>query len=86
VLPAVVVQVRPGAPIAAMAKPQFEADRATATRYGGVIPVGKPRDEVLAELRGWLKSKFVIAGEADSAVAGTQGNVERFFLLAQPPK
>ncbi len=81
VLGSVAELVKPGAPIVAMAKPQFEAGKAVADRYQGVIPLGAPRDEVLAELRVWLAERFDIVGEEDSGLAGAEGNVERFFLL-----
>jgi 23S rRNA (cytidine1920-2'-O)/16S rRNA (cytidine1409-2'-O)-methyltransferase len=73
--------VKPGGPIVAMAKPQFEAGKPVADQYRGVIPVGKVRDEILAELREWMAERFEIVAEADSSVAGAEGNVERFFLL-----
>ena len=74
--------VKPGAPIVAMAKPQFEAGKPLADKYRGVIPVGAERDKVLADLRGRLTAKgFDIMAEADSGVSGMEGNVERFMLL-----
>lgn len=71
----------PGSLIVAMAKPQFEAGRELATKYAGVIPLGKERDEVLEGLRGWMLERFEIIDEADSKVSGAEGNVERFFAL-----
>lgn len=73
--------VKPGAPIVAMAKPQFEAGKPVADRYHGVIPMGEPRDEILAELKLFLEEAFIIDGEADSGLAGAEGNVEHFFKL-----
>lgn len=73
--------VKPGAPIVAMAKPQFEAGKELADTYHGVIPLGRERDAVLAELRAWLAERFTIEAENDSGLAGAEGNVERFFLL-----
>lgn len=81
ILDAVAKLVTPGAPIVAMAKPQFEAGKALADKYGGVIPVGEERDVVLADLRAWINRHFVIEAEADSGLAGAKGNVERFFIL-----
>lgn len=81
ILEAVVLLVKPGAPIVAMAKPQFEAGKAVADRYHGVIPAGPVRDEVLSELREWLAGRFEILAEADSGLAGMEGNLERFLLL-----
>lgn len=83
VLEATAALVKPGGPIVAMAKPQFEAGKAVADRYRGVIPMGEPRELVLADLRAWLRERFEIMAEADSGVAGAEGNVERFFLLTK---
>lgn len=85
VLAATAGLVRPGGVIVAMAKPQFEAGKALADRYKGVIPLGSDRDAVLAELRSWLIAHdWEIVDEVDSGVAGAQGNVERFFKLVRP--
>jgi hypothetical protein len=46
-----------------------------------VIPVGAVRDEILDELREWVRERFEILVEADSGVAGAEGNLERFMLL-----
>lgn len=73
--------LKPGGLIAAMAKPQFEAGKLLADKYHGVIPMGKERDEVLDNLRGWITERFEVLAEMDSSVAGAEGNVERFFLL-----
>lgn len=73
--------VRPGGLIVAMAKPQFEATKAMADRYRGVIPVGPDRDGILEKLREWVSERFEILGEADSGVRGVSGNLERFFLI-----
>jgi 23S rRNA (cytidine1920-2'-O)/16S rRNA (cytidine1409-2'-O)-methyltransferase len=81
ILKAVAELVVPSAPIVAMVKPQFEAGKSLADKYGGVIPMGEERDEVLGGLRDWLADDFRIAGEADSGLAGSKGNLERFVLL-----
>ncbi len=81
IMATVATLVKPGAPIVAMAKPQFEAGKPLADKYHGVIPLGAERDDVLAELREWFKEKFEIKAEADSGLSGAEGNVERFFLL-----
>jgi len=81
VLSATAALVRPGGVIVAMAKPQFEASKLVADRYRGVIPVGPERDEILQDLRVWMREEFEILGEADSGLRGASGNLERFFLL-----
>jgi 23S rRNA (cytidine1920-2'-O)/16S rRNA (cytidine1409-2'-O)-methyltransferase len=85
VLEAVIGLIKPGSPIVAMAKPQFEAGKPMADRYHGVIPLGPERDAILAELRDWLGERFTIEAEADSGLAGAEGNVERFFRLVPKP-
>ena len=72
--------LRPGGEIVTMAKPQFEAGKALADRYKGVIPEPE-RTQVLADFERWLAERFEILGAADSKVAGPAGNVERFYLL-----
>ena len=74
--------VKPGGKILAMAKPQFEAGKALADRYHGVIPLGAERDAVLDDVRRWCgEHGLVVLAEADSGLAGTEGNVEHFFML-----
>jgi len=81
ILEAIAQLVQPGGAIVAMAKPQFEAGKALADKYNGVIPMGEERDEVLATLREWIERHFVIEAEADSGLAGAKGNLEHFFRL-----
>lgn len=77
--------VVPDGYLVVMAKPQFEAGKAIADTYRGVIPLGEARDTILAELRLWLEAhQFKIVNEADSGLAGAEGNVEHFFLLRGP--
>jgi 23S rRNA (cytidine1920-2'-O)/16S rRNA (cytidine1409-2'-O)-methyltransferase len=73
--------LKSGSHIVAMAKPQFEAGRELATKYAGVIPLGKERDEVIGQLRLWIAERFEIVAEADSGLSGAEGNVEYFFKL-----
>ena len=81
VLPAVLQLLKPAAPIVAMAKPQFEADKPTADRHHGVILDETVRQRILQRLQAELKKSFTIVAAADSAVPGPRGNRERFFLL-----
>jgi hypothetical protein len=39
------------------------------------------RRGILKGFEGWAKSLFVIVDKADSNVAGSRGNLERFYLL-----
>jgi len=81
ILPAVVSLIQPGAPIVAMAKPQFESDKPTADRHRGVIRDESLRLRILQSLQTEIKKSFTIGGFADSAVHGPSGNRERFYLL-----
>jgi 23S rRNA (cytidine1920-2'-O)/16S rRNA (cytidine1409-2'-O)-methyltransferase len=75
--------MREGGFIVAMAKPQFEAGKALADKYKGVLPVGEERDMVLSTLRAWILERFTILDEADSGVTGASGNLEHFYLLKE---
>lgn len=81
IMAAVAALVRPDGLIVAMVKPQFEADRLTATEHKGVIPMGPVRDEIIAGVRDALAADFEIIAEADSGLPGSEGNVEHFMLL-----
>jgi 23S rRNA (cytidine1920-2'-O)/16S rRNA (cytidine1409-2'-O)-methyltransferase len=81
VLEPVAALVNPGGVIVAMAKPQFEAGKAVADQFHGVISNEAVRQEILNDLREWASERFEVLGEADSAVHGAEGNIERFFVL-----
>lgn len=66
--------------IAAMVKPQFEA-RESGVMHKGVIKNDKMRREILKDFEQWAVGYFVILDKADSDVAGTKGNRERFYKL-----
>lgn len=65
--------------IVAMVKPQFEAGREQTNK--GVIKNDKMRRDILKNFETWVKQHFIILDKADSEVAGTKGNLERFYLL-----
>lgn len=65
--------------IVAMVKPQFEAGEQLQNK--GVIKNDAMRREILKSFELWAKKYFVILQKADSEVAGTKGNRERFYLL-----
>ena len=68
--------------VAAMVKPQFEAgDNA---KHKGVIKNDRMRRDILQSFESWVKQYFVILDKADSEVAGSKGNRERFYLLKKP--
>ncbi|HMT55301.1 MAG TPA: TlyA family RNA methyltransferase [Candidatus Saccharibacteria bacterium] len=63
-----------------MCKPQFEAGKDQVNK--GVIKNSAIRRQILRDFEAWLsKNGFVILDKADSQVAGTKGNVERFYKL-----
>jgi 23S rRNA (cytidine1920-2'-O)/16S rRNA (cytidine1409-2'-O)-methyltransferase len=67
--------------IIAMMKPQFEADKTTADRFGGVISDEAVRQEIIDDFRAKILVQFEIVAESDSMVYGSKGNRERFFVL-----
>jgi 23S rRNA (cytidine1920-2'-O)/16S rRNA (cytidine1409-2'-O)-methyltransferase len=66
--------------IAAMVKPQFEAQRGQ-LGSSGVIKNDTIRRQILKDFESWTKQYFVIKDKADSEVSGARGNKERFYLL-----
>lgn len=82
VLPSVSQLLSADSQILAMAKPQFEAG--DKFKHDGVVKNDTMRRQILKNLEEWFKIRFVILDKADSEVAGTKGNVERFYLLKLP--
>lgn len=66
--------------IVAMVKPQFEAGQSS-LKHKGVIKNDKMRRDILKDFETWARQYFMIADKADSQVAGSKGNLERFYLL-----
>ena len=78
-LPAIARLARPGAPIVALVKPQFEAGRGQVGR-GGVVRDPAVWRRVLLELWGWaVEHRLTPRGLVASPIRGPAGNVE--FLL-----
>lgn len=71
--------------IAAMVKPQFEAQRHQ-IGSSGVIKNDTVRRTILKDFESWAKRYFVIVDKADSEVPGARGNRERFYLLKPTAK
>lgn len=68
--------------LVAMCKPQFEAGKNQLNK--GVVKNSAQRRDILKNFEAWLMSnRFVINKRSDSAVAGSKGNVERFYLLTK---
>lgn len=62
-----------------MVKPQFEAGRHQVNK--GIIKNDKVRRQILSDFEDWAKKYFVILDKKDSEVAGSKGNLERFYKL-----
>jgi 23S rRNA (cytidine1920-2'-O)/16S rRNA (cytidine1409-2'-O)-methyltransferase len=79
VLPAALDLARPGARLAALIKPQFEAGRGEVGK-GGVVRDPEVHARVCAEVRDWLEGiGWAVSGIATSPITGPEGNVE--FLI-----
>lgn len=79
VLPAALALARPGARLAALIKPQFEAGRDEIGK-GGVVRDPTVHARVCEEVRGWLEEAgWRVAGIVPSPITGPEGNVE--FLI-----
>jgi 23S rRNA (cytidine1920-2'-O)/16S rRNA (cytidine1409-2'-O)-methyltransferase len=64
-----------------MCKPQFEAGKNQINK--GIVKNSAIRRQVLKDFETWLlQNGFKILDKADSHVAGTKGNVERFYKLS----
>ena len=70
----------PNTLIAAMLKPQFEAQRGQ-LGSSGVIKNDTVRRQILKDFEAWVRPHFMIVDKADSDVHGARGNKERFYLL-----
>lgn len=62
-----------------MVKPQFEAGSGDV--HKGVVKNDSLRRRILKDFETSTKKSFKILDKADSAVAGSKGNLERFYLL-----
>lgn len=80
ILPHVVSIVPPEALVIAMVKPQFEAGHSN-VKHKGVIKNDRMRRDILKEFENWAQKLFKIVDKKDSEVAGSKGNIERFYLL-----
>lgn len=66
--------------VAAMVKPQFEAQESS-IKHKGVIKNDRMRRDILKDFEAWVTKYFVVLDKADSDVAGSKGNRERFYKL-----
>ncbi len=65
--------------LVAMVKPQFEAGRHQVNK--GIIKNDKVRRQILSDFEDWARKYFVVLDKKDSEVAGSKGNIERFYKL-----
>ena len=79
ILPTVFKLATNATQVVAMVKPQFEAG--SSAKHKGIIKNDRMRRDILQDFELWVKNSFVIQDKADSEVAGTKGNRERFYLL-----
>jgi|SRR5665213_182533 len=80
ILPTVAKLSGPRTLILAMVKPQFEA-HADNLKHKGVIKNEHLRRDIFKKFEAWTQQMFIIIAKADSKVAGTKGNIERFYKL-----
>jgi 23S rRNA (cytidine1920-2'-O)/16S rRNA (cytidine1409-2'-O)-methyltransferase len=80
ILPSVLKLCSADTRLATMVKPQFEAGQSN-LKHKGVIKNDKMRRDILKDFEDWARQHFVILDKADSQVAGSKGNLERFYLL-----
>jgi len=84
VLPALAPLLRPGAPVIALVKPQFEVGRGRVGK-GGIVRDEEARADALREVAtfavglGWS-----VVGETTSPITGGKGNVEFLLHLKTP--
>ncbi len=84
VIPPVVRLLKPGAPIVALVKPQFEAARREVGK-GGVVRDPLTHAAVLGRLARWTaKQGLRVRGLTTSPLRGPAGNKEFFLLLGSP--
>lgn len=68
--------------VIALFKPQFEAGKAIADKFKGVIKDPKIHDKLLKDFKKWCEeNEFEILGETESPIKGAKGNTEFLFLL-----
>ncbi len=80
ILPAVKTLSNNETQIVLMVKPQFEAT-ASNLKHKGVIKNDHMRRDILKNFEDYAQKDFRIIAKADSAISGSKGNVERFYLL-----
>lgn len=85
VLPAPMARAKPGAQLAALIKPQFQAGREFVGK-GGVVRDPAVHEAVRRSVRDWLEQDmgWAVTGIVESPITGPKGNKE-FLIVAQAP-
>lgn len=83
VLPAAMALAKPGATLAALIKPQFEAGREHVGK-GGVVRDPEIHQRVCDEIHAWLDDldDWSVVGITESPIKGPEGNIE-FLIVAK---
>lgn len=80
ILPHISTLITPDTIVIAMVKPQFES-RQSNIKHKGVIKNDRMRREILKDFETWVQKMYKIIDKKDSDVAGSKGNIERFYVL-----
>ena len=84
VLPALPPLAKPGAPVIALVKPQFEVGRADVGK-GGIVRDDAARARALAEVRAAAAALgYAVGADTVSPITGTKGNQEFLLELRTP--
>jgi 23S rRNA (cytidine1920-2'-O)/16S rRNA (cytidine1409-2'-O)-methyltransferase len=84
VLPALPPLARPGAPVVALVKPQFEVGRAHVGK-GGIVRDDEARARSLVDVRAAAEALgFAALGDTTSPITGGKGNIEYLLHLRAP--
>ena len=84
VLPALRPLAKPGAPVVALVKPQFEVGRADVGK-GGIVRDDAARARALAEVRAAAAALgYQVGADTVSPITGGKGNVEYLLALRTP--
>lgn len=79
ILPHIAQLISAETSIIALLKPQFEAGKQAVNK--GVVKNDRIRRQIIKDFEFWVRDLFAIYNKADSEIAGTYGNQERFYLL-----
>ena len=84
VLPALPALLRPGAPVVALVKPQFEVGRARIGK-GGIVRDEAARADALATVAAKARELgYAVMGDTVSPITGGKGNIEFLLHLGAP--